>query len=571
MCVDWRSYHSYFPSLFVALLCGPAAVYQYLSQYKASDEGATSNTSRAYSSSQQCYPKSYTGSCLGALQSCMGGGAGGRGGTVWISSAVNVADSERQVSTVTTLLQGDPGCLNSSHRFLCQYLFPPCDGNGTLYLPTYQECVVISTGACKEAWQLAQARISIIKLPDCGSLPNTTSICSSNTSTQSSFQVTPLCSDGYYFNGTFCLARCGVWEQYSPPVAKAVVVTELLAATFGSATELVLIALFIHQRKRMFRFPSVFIIYHTVCYFIIVVFGVINHSVPYSDLFCSKESVIETYASKPTAFCTVSGVILQYFFVSMCWWWLFHIASVFWLFIFPLHAKLNFMRVGCLHGILVAGGVLLPLPGVVIALATGGYTIGRHPPLLCTTKDPRVFYYSVVLLSSGILAAGLSMLVVLYWTLYKRARSLQSSSAEENARNRRLLVVLTYYVLFGTLAITQQSLELGQFPRIKAALQETFTCEAAGLGRSNVTTTCPTLYQEYSYPAFGCVVYLMMGLIPVANMVFVLPAWQLWKYCFGGAGGGGGGDGGGGGGGGGGRPSKPMHSMKSSTSSTTDL
>ena len=72
-----------------------------------------------------------------------------------------------------------------------------------------------------------------------------------NTSTQSSFQVTPLCSDGYYFNGTFCLARCGVWEQYSPPVAKAVVVTELLAATFGSATELVLIALFIHQRKRM--------------------------------------------------------------------------------------------------------------------------------------------------------------------------------------------------------------------------------------------------------------------------------------------------------------------------------
>ena len=72
-----------------------------------------------------------------------------------------------------------------------------------------------------------------------------------NTLTQSSFQVTPLCSDGYYFNGTFCLARCGVWEQYSPPVAKAVVVTELLAATFGSATELVLIALFIHQRKRM--------------------------------------------------------------------------------------------------------------------------------------------------------------------------------------------------------------------------------------------------------------------------------------------------------------------------------
>ena len=98
---------------------------------------------------------------------------------MWIASTVDVAANEQLVSTVTALLQGNPDCLNISRRFLCQYLFPPCGGNGTQFPPTYQECVVISTGACKREWQLAQANPNVIPLPACVNLPNTTSICSS--------------------------------------------------------------------------------------------------------------------------------------------------------------------------------------------------------------------------------------------------------------------------------------------------------------------------------------------------------------------------------------------------------
>ena len=113
------------------------------------------------------------------------------------------------------------------------------------------------------------------------------------------------------------------------------------------------------------------------------------------------------------------GIVLQYFFPSMCWWWLFHIFGVFWKFVFPLHAKKHASRERLLYGVLVVCGVGLPLPGVIATLATEGYAIGRYPPLLCTSKDPDVFYYSVVFLTSVIIAAGLFMLVVLYWTLYK--------------------------------------------------------------------------------------------------------------------------------------------------------
>ena len=68
---------------------------------------------------------------------------------------------------------------------------------------------------------------------------------------------------------------------------------------------------------------------------------------------------------------------------------------------------------------MVVCGFVLPLPGVIATLATDGYAIGRFPPLLCTTKNPDLFYYSVVFLASAVLSAGLFMLVVLYWTLYK--------------------------------------------------------------------------------------------------------------------------------------------------------
>lgn len=89
------------------------------------------------------------------------------------------------------------------------------------------------------------------------------------------------------------------------------------------------------------------------------------------------------------------------------------------MFVFPFHAKRHESRAKIVYRVMVVCGFALPLPGVIVTLATEGYTIGRFPPLLCTTKDPNLFYYSVVFLASVILATGLFMLVVLYWTLCK--------------------------------------------------------------------------------------------------------------------------------------------------------
>ena len=108
--------------------------------------------------------------------------------------------------------------------------------------------------------------------------------------------------------------------------------------------------------------------------------------------------------------------------------------------------------------------------------------------------------------------------------------SSHGAAAEENRKHTLLLAVLTYYLIFGTMAIIQQSLELGRSHSLQAAVGEVFRCEALG-----VTSNCTVDYQQYSYPKLSSVVYVMMGLIPAVHMIFVLPARQLWRrlwlYC----------------------------------------
>ena len=514
-----------FLPVFFTLLCGPVAIYLYFTNHQihtpTSSASVLNNTNASITA--QCQQQTYSGICLGPLTSCLSIDAS----SIQISSSVNVKTNEelanKIIAFLTTPVYQD--CLNHAHRFLCQYLFPLCDNNGTLYQPTYDECLNISEGVCKDAWSLARSVV-----PVCLDLPNTTSICNAN-ATAASFQPALTCSDKYYFNGSVCLAQCGEWEQFHPSLVRSAKATELFAALFGTLSQIVLVAMFIHQRKRVFKFPSTFMVYHTICYFIIMSFVAINHIVPYSYLFCSAKSIIETVAAKPTPFCTLSGVILQYFLPSMGWWWIFHIFGVFWMFVFPFHAKRHESRAKIVYRVMVVCGFALPLPGVIVTLATEGYTIGRFPPLLCTTKDPNLFYYSVVFLASVILATGLFMLVVLYWTLCKHKRFLQASKhraagADENKRHTFLLLILTYYIVFGTMLIIQQSLELGQSGDLKVAVTEAFRCEALG-----TAANCTTRYDQYSYPRFSALVYLLMGFIPAVHMVFVLPAKRVWRYC----------------------------------------
>ena len=113
-----------------------------------------------------CYPvlQQYE-SCNSAMNDTNG---------VYISSTANVNESENiasQLKILRSLLS--PQCLAASLPLICLYLFPLCNGNGTVYLPSSEQCYSVSGGSCKEEWVVAQAVIN--GLPNCAVLPNVSS------------------------------------------------------------------------------------------------------------------------------------------------------------------------------------------------------------------------------------------------------------------------------------------------------------------------------------------------------------------------------------------------------------
>ncbi len=81
-------------------------------------------------------------------------------------------DASEQAAQFIGALQafGTPECVMAAEPFLCLYLFGGvCDGNGTHFLPTREECLEISTEVCRTEWELAGN--AMVTLPNCAILP----------------------------------------------------------------------------------------------------------------------------------------------------------------------------------------------------------------------------------------------------------------------------------------------------------------------------------------------------------------------------------------------------------------
>ena len=96
---------------------------------------------------------------------------------VYITTSVDQEANENTAQLIInglSLLGTTETCRSSFIPFLCLYLFPLCDKNGTVSRPSRDQCIEVSTVACKDEWQKALS-IPYVKqqLPDCESLPAT--------------------------------------------------------------------------------------------------------------------------------------------------------------------------------------------------------------------------------------------------------------------------------------------------------------------------------------------------------------------------------------------------------------
>ena len=66
-------------------------------------------------------------------------------------------------------------------------------------------------------------------------------------------------------------------------------------------------------------------------------------------------------------------------------------------------------------------GIFIPLPGVLLAffVPDWGYVVNQFPPLLCSTQNLNLTYYSLTLPLNVLLAIGTSLFVLMFWKLHK--------------------------------------------------------------------------------------------------------------------------------------------------------
>ena len=77
-----------------------------------------------------------------------------------------------------TLIGASVRCKSSIMALVCLQLFPLCDGNGTDYRPSQDECTQISTVACGDEWQKIIALPGVRdQLPNCNNLRASSIVC----------------------------------------------------------------------------------------------------------------------------------------------------------------------------------------------------------------------------------------------------------------------------------------------------------------------------------------------------------------------------------------------------------
>ena len=116
---------------------------------------------------------------LQELQTCLPDGhdqSSSNTSEIYVSAGEDIQEKYESIVLIGKSLADSPECEEVVVPFLCQYFFSPCDGSGESYLPSSEECRVVSTEICPSEWELANNLLGIF-LPSCDTLPEMSLSC----------------------------------------------------------------------------------------------------------------------------------------------------------------------------------------------------------------------------------------------------------------------------------------------------------------------------------------------------------------------------------------------------------
>ncbi|XP_019850180.1 PREDICTED: uncharacterized protein LOC109580976 [Amphimedon queenslandica] len=500
--------------------------------------GARSSTcedeSTGIASNASCVAVSYTGStCKSILQE-------------WQSCAIGTSDdiyvtsnSSQKLESKVRLLQvlQDPSvsdeCRSAGSEFLCQYSFTLCDCvAGKEYLPSRELCNYVSTQVCSAEWQAAISSFGPGVLPDCLKLPST------GITSNFTLNSTIVCaeSDGFSLIGGFCRPRCDKFQTLASKNVLTHKVTQLIANIVSLLVGIIVLIVSFIRWRIILTYPSIFLVYMTVGLCILSVFVLVS-VIDFKDLYCSSEDLIETF-NNSTTYCKVTGAIFHYFYLNMTLWWFFHVMSVFYKVMFPVFAKEHKEKDKFIHIVLLILGILIPIPGVSLALTVEkykSYTLFTFPSYVCVPRNGELQYYSLLLPLNVLLCIGLFCLVLIFWRLQKHRTALLRKSSPIALPEIKLLFTLLFFSIFGIIILYYFGAATATQDKYTTGIKKYFECQAFGID-PNVKRCDPADFRQYTYPDFAVIVYLLLGFITTANLIYVCN-WRavcscLSKLCY---------------------------------------
>ena len=187
----------------------------------------------------KCYQ--YDGICSMHLNDLMASNAS-------LTTLSNNAINEEQLSEFFLILESfstivSDECSTVVMPFLCQYVYPPCDGNGSAQFITQEQCINVRDDVCKTEWRLAMTTEQGKLLPVCetfGADNQSSSIINISDPLKCHYQFKEFCG--------LCLPLCGTFSQYPDQVKLGERAVIILAAVLALTGGLVILSAVVIKR-----------------------------------------------------------------------------------------------------------------------------------------------------------------------------------------------------------------------------------------------------------------------------------------------------------------------------------
>ena len=172
-----------------------------------------------------------------------------------LTTMVHSDITEQQVSSFLANLKNFPDiiskeCSAAIMPFLCQYVYPPCDSNGSTQFITQEQCINIREGVCESEWKFAMATKFGSLLPFCEAFDANNNL----SLIVEGMNISSKISNCHYQFKKFCgvcLPLCGSFSQYSAPVKLSERILIIIAAVLAIIGGIIVLIAAIIRRKEM--------------------------------------------------------------------------------------------------------------------------------------------------------------------------------------------------------------------------------------------------------------------------------------------------------------------------------